>query len=128
MPVNTKTKSARELAREHFPKSEVHGHFQCSRGKKTLHMYMFIYRGFQLLPWRVGPIFVNLLGRFYPSYMPGGVVLTISKLHFQNHYSQRAQGWYWVFDQICPNCSDFFEKRASTLLPDRNLSQNLNII
>ena len=36
MSVNTKTKSARELAIEHFPKSEVHGHFQCSREKKTL--------------------------------------------------------------------------------------------
>ena len=28
--------------------------------------------GFQLLPGRLGPFFVNLLGRFYPPYMPGG--------------------------------------------------------
>ena len=39
-------KSARERAREHFPKNRVHGHFQCSREKKSSEMSTYQPKGF----------------------------------------------------------------------------------
>ena len=37
-----------------------------------LYSFLICYRGLQLLSESLEPIFVNLLGRFYPPYMPGG--------------------------------------------------------
>ena len=86
------------------------------------------YRGFQLLPGRFRPFFVNLLGRFYPPYMPGGeggcfddVKITIpgtSKMFRTTPSTGMVGDFLTKFDQIVQIS---FKK---WLLPQGNLSQN----